>query len=565
MQPDGKLLSNLRRQKMPRDSSGNYTLPLGNPVIDGTVIDVNWANPTMQDIAAQLNNVITRDGLLGFTNPILAIDGTAAAPAYSFVSAPGSGMFRNGGALGFSVAGNLIAQITPAGLTLAAGKAFSADAARMGDGTALVPAYSFANDPSTGMYRNLPAGELGFSALGVERLRVHALGATIFGDMQATGSGRVGNVFVLNHTNLAADSGLYAVRNNVNRWAMRFGDATGEPGANAGSDFALFRADDAGAFNATPVWNILRSTGAITFSTPVTFTEPVTLTGGVAGGALAGNSLAIGTPVTALFTRAAANTLGIRIGDGPAGPFTNYFYTPNLFTAPEDIRATGSLLATGVGRTGLNPSLNALRLQGVGGGGMLMREDSPTALGYLSLFYNSANAQLTVSRDAPAAAYTYLFGVDGLFQAAKHYTPGGANVFSYLSANDVLFQSAAGVLGFMRLTAGLLSIGTTADRITITQAGAVNIVNSLSVAGVAVKKTYSGMSAPTPAGGIITVPFPAAMVNPIVVVSGRDFGGSSTVAVVVGVPTANNFTVGLTTLPGAPIVGGNVYWIAYEQ
>lgn len=54
---------------MPRDSSGNYTLPIGNPVIDGTVIDVDWANPTMADIAVQLNNVLTRDGLLGYTVP----------------------------------------------------------------------------------------------------------------------------------------------------------------------------------------------------------------------------------------------------------------------------------------------------------------------------------------------------------------------------------------------------------------------------------------------------------------------------------------------------------------
>ena len=52
---------------MPRNLSGVYTLPTGNPVVTGTIIDVAWANPTMADIAAQMNNVVTRDGLLGPT------------------------------------------------------------------------------------------------------------------------------------------------------------------------------------------------------------------------------------------------------------------------------------------------------------------------------------------------------------------------------------------------------------------------------------------------------------------------------------------------------------------
>lgn len=39
---------------MPRDVNGVYTLPAGNPVVDGTVIDPNWANTTLDDIAAEL-------------------------------------------------------------------------------------------------------------------------------------------------------------------------------------------------------------------------------------------------------------------------------------------------------------------------------------------------------------------------------------------------------------------------------------------------------------------------------------------------------------------------------
>lgn len=40
---------------MPRNGSGTYTLPAGNPVVPGTVISSSgWANPTLNDIAAAL-------------------------------------------------------------------------------------------------------------------------------------------------------------------------------------------------------------------------------------------------------------------------------------------------------------------------------------------------------------------------------------------------------------------------------------------------------------------------------------------------------------------------------
>lgn len=79
---------------MPRDASGLYTLPAGNPVITNTVISSTWANTTLSDIAAQLNNVYTRDGLLGPTAPFKIVDGTVAAPGLAFNAEPGNGWFR---------------------------------------------------------------------------------------------------------------------------------------------------------------------------------------------------------------------------------------------------------------------------------------------------------------------------------------------------------------------------------------------------------------------------------------------------------------------------------------
>lgn len=47
---------------MPRDASGVYTLPAGNPVIPNTIIATNWANSTMEDIAAALTASLSIDG-----------------------------------------------------------------------------------------------------------------------------------------------------------------------------------------------------------------------------------------------------------------------------------------------------------------------------------------------------------------------------------------------------------------------------------------------------------------------------------------------------------------------
>lgn len=91
---------------MPRDVAGNYTLPAGiNPVIADTLIDVDWANPTLNDVALQLNNVLTRDGLLGPVTAFKVQDGTVAAPGLSFASQASTGLYRTATEAGFSLAG----------------------------------------------------------------------------------------------------------------------------------------------------------------------------------------------------------------------------------------------------------------------------------------------------------------------------------------------------------------------------------------------------------------------------------------------------------------------------
>jgi hypothetical protein len=64
---------------MPRNSSGVYTLPAGNPVVADTIIDVDWANPTMADIGNELTLSLPRNGSAGMLGPLMLIQ-SAIAP-----------------------------------------------------------------------------------------------------------------------------------------------------------------------------------------------------------------------------------------------------------------------------------------------------------------------------------------------------------------------------------------------------------------------------------------------------------------------------------------------------
>lgn len=64
---------------MPRNAQGVYSLPAGNPVVPGTLIETTWANPTMSDIAAALTGSLPRNGSAGMTGPLI-LNGDATVP-----------------------------------------------------------------------------------------------------------------------------------------------------------------------------------------------------------------------------------------------------------------------------------------------------------------------------------------------------------------------------------------------------------------------------------------------------------------------------------------------------
>jgi len=150
---------------MPRDISGNYTLPSGiNPVVSGTLIDIDWANPTLDDVALQLNGVVTRDGLLGPSAAIKFTAGTVGAPGITFSSDTDTGIYSSvANTIDFSVGGTRRLSISTQVLTTL--------------GTVTVPAYSFIGDTNTGIYA--PAADtIGFAVAGAQVLKLDAAGLT---------------------------------------------------------------------------------------------------------------------------------------------------------------------------------------------------------------------------------------------------------------------------------------------------------------------------------------------------------------------------------------------------
>jgi hypothetical protein len=78
---------------MPRNAAGLYTLPLP-PVIPNTVIESDWANTTVDDLASAISDSLSRTGQGGMTAPFRLIDGTVGTPSLAFIAEPSSGLYR---------------------------------------------------------------------------------------------------------------------------------------------------------------------------------------------------------------------------------------------------------------------------------------------------------------------------------------------------------------------------------------------------------------------------------------------------------------------------------------
>lgn len=112
---------------MPRNASGVYTLPAGNPVTPGTTIDAAWANDTLEDLANEVTNSLSRTGAGGMIAPFRIADGTVTAPGLAFLNETGTGLYRSGaGSAWMTVLGVNVMQFSTVGVTIPFGKALTA-------------------------------------------------------------------------------------------------------------------------------------------------------------------------------------------------------------------------------------------------------------------------------------------------------------------------------------------------------------------------------------------------------------------------------------------------------
>ena len=104
---------------MPRNSSGTYTLPAGNPVVSGTLIEASWANTTLSDLASAMTESLSRDGEGGMTAALRLYDGTVSLPGLAFSNETSSGLYRAGTAdIRLSVTGADVAQFLATGVAV---------------------------------------------------------------------------------------------------------------------------------------------------------------------------------------------------------------------------------------------------------------------------------------------------------------------------------------------------------------------------------------------------------------------------------------------------------------
>lgn len=108
---------------MPRNGAGTYTLPTGNPVVSGDLIEANWANTTLADVANELTNSLDRNGNGGMLAPFRLADGLVGAPGIAWLNEPSTGFYRAGAGEQWAVvSGNQVLQFTAGGALLPAGK-----------------------------------------------------------------------------------------------------------------------------------------------------------------------------------------------------------------------------------------------------------------------------------------------------------------------------------------------------------------------------------------------------------------------------------------------------------
>jgi hypothetical protein len=165
---------------MPRNISGVYSLPAGNPVAPNTLIESTWANTTLTDLANSVTDSLDRNGRGSMLAPLKATDGSVGQPGITFGNEPSAGIARlNTSELSFITAATVRFKINTTGAEFITPTAFPL-------GAAASPSITFTADLNSGLY-SPGADQIAVTTGGVQRLVVGATGNVGIG-VTSTGS-----------------------------------------------------------------------------------------------------------------------------------------------------------------------------------------------------------------------------------------------------------------------------------------------------------------------------------------------------------------------------------------
>jgi hypothetical protein len=203
---------------MPRDSSGNYTLPAGNPVVTGTTITSTWGNTTMNDLASEMTDSLSRSGKGSMNATMKIFDGTVGAPGLAFGSEPATGYYRIGvGNTGFAIGGVKVLDMTNGRMAFQSGASGA-------------PSITFIAELLTGLYLK-GAGNPVLQIGGVDALSMNAF-TTNFYNSAVTGGA---SVQVGNTSTVAGDFARLFVFTPTSNVALRaYNTATAAPVVTGG-------------------------------------------------------------------------------------------------------------------------------------------------------------------------------------------------------------------------------------------------------------------------------------------------------------------------------------------
>jgi len=266
---------------MPRDGSGNYTLPYP-AVVDGTTIESAVHNGTMSDIALQLNGPVPiiagGTGANNAHDAMIALSGEIAKQvvtnydSHPFV--PGS-FYSAAGATG-----------APTGSAFV-GIAYS----RPDDVVTVLEAREILDDQPRRVWARQKFGAWGTwveqtsSVADLDARYVNLTGDTMTGDLTISQPGGV-SALQINSPLPSGSSVVVGKKNGLQRWVMYLGDSTAEGGGNSGSHFALNRINDAGTTVLGTALTINRSNGDVGIASTVSVGGAVIASGNVSAGNL---------------------------------------------------------------------------------------------------------------------------------------------------------------------------------------------------------------------------------------------------------------------------------------